>query len=320
MESIEGLPEKIGGVFIADKEVIIKFGREILAKGIKIYGELKYYASDAYLSGTEYSFAEWFGEDLTEQTYEGNLYCGGCHLTSLKGAPKEITGYFDCSNNELISLEGCPEIIGDNFMCNDNKLVTLEGGPKEIGGTRYDCQNNRLTSLKGAPEKLEGKFHTYIDSFTGEEKEGRYQCEFNCTNNKLTSLEGSPKYVDGGFRCGYNPLTSLKGAPERITKWFSIFYDRRDGGNVLTSLKGGPKYVGDHYDIGSALVITEGFDEGVIIGRMLSISLKSIDHIYETIPDGCEVEAYKQFNSWHNSVDVTEEVREMKNASYETIK
>jgi len=34
---------------------------------------------------------------------------GSAGLTSLKGFPKEVHGYFRCSNNKLTSLKGCPK-------------------------------------------------------------------------------------------------------------------------------------------------------------------------------------------------------------------
>ena len=48
--------------------------------------------------------------------------CAYCDkLTSLKGAPKEVGGNFDCSDNKLTSLEGCPKEVGGDFYCDNNK-------------------------------------------------------------------------------------------------------------------------------------------------------------------------------------------------------
>lgn len=322
LESIEGFPEKIGGTFDANMKVIIRFGKELSAKGVKLPGELRYYASEAYRNGTEYTFADWFGEDLTGKTYDGNIDCNRCHLTSLKGAPKEVTGYFMCTENRLTSLEGCPEIVGDDFLCCDNKLLTsLEHGPKFVGGDMYDCSKCSLTSLKGAPEKMEGPLHRYLNSTTEEYEEGRAPVRFICNKNKLTTLEGSPKYIHGFFYCYENPLTSLKGAPEKVDIDFNCNgLSEHNENKLLISLSGGPKHVGRFYHVGPAAKIEEGFDEGVFIGSRLEIPLKSIDHIYQTIPDGCEITAYKRSNSYHDTIDVTEEVQQMKSAYYETIK
>lgn len=51
------------------------------------------------------SFAEWYGEDLTGQTYEGNLDCSVQNLTSLFGCPSKVTEDFNCTYNELTSLK-----------------------------------------------------------------------------------------------------------------------------------------------------------------------------------------------------------------------
>jgi len=37
--------------------------------------------------------------DLSGQTYKDNISVTGIDLTSLLGAPKNVTGYFDCSYN-----------------------------------------------------------------------------------------------------------------------------------------------------------------------------------------------------------------------------
>ena len=115
---------------------------------------------------------------------KGNFICSDCaSLTSLEGAPKEVSGDFVCDEcNSLTSLEGAPKEVGGNFTC-------------------WSC--NSLTSLEGAPEKVSG--------------------DFNCNYcNSLASLEGAPKKVDGDFSCVYcDSLTSLKGAPKEVGGNFS---------------------------------------------------------------------------------------------------
>lgn len=59
-----------------------------------------------------YTFADWFGQDLTGQTYEGNFDCSYTNITSLKGAPREVGEDFECHNTKITSLEGLPEKIG----------------------------------------------------------------------------------------------------------------------------------------------------------------------------------------------------------------
>lgn len=46
-------------------------------------------------------------------------------LTSLEGAPREITGSFSCDDNKILSLEGIHKIIkkiNGQFYCNDNPI------------------------------------------------------------------------------------------------------------------------------------------------------------------------------------------------------
>lgn len=177
---------------------------------------------------TEWTFADWFGRDLTGETYEGSIDCDNCYsadakrkITSLKGAPKIVTGDFNCSNNHLTSLEFGPEKVGRNFDCGYNKLTSLKFAPKEVG-RNFICMYNQLTSLEFAPEKVGGNF--------------------NCKSNQLTSLEGAPKEVGGDFICIWNKFRTLEGCPERIGGDF-------ESTNVgLTSLKGGPKEVGGDFE------------------------------------------------------------------------
>ncbi len=75
----------------------------------------------------------------------GNFYCSGNKLTSLKGAPQTLSGYFDCRDNQLTSLEGSPKSVGGGFYCRDNQLTSLAGSPNEVGGDFY------LTWIKNLP-------------------------------------------------------------------------------------------------------------------------------------------------------------------------
>ena len=99
------------------------------------------------------SFAAWYGEDLSGQTYEGDLVCSSQNLTSLFGCPSVVIGRFSCCNNKLKTLEGAPEKVGGYFNCSNNKLTTLEGAPKYVGKD-FICWNNYLVSLK--------KFYTIL--------------------------------------------------------------------------------------------------------------------------------------------------------------
>ena len=126
---------------------------------------------------------------------DGTFDCDKNRLTSLEGAPQEVSGDFWCDNNSLTSLEGAPQKVGVDFYCRSNALTSLEGAPQEVGVGFY-CQNNHLTSLEGAPLKVGGSFY--------------------CGSNALTSLEGAPQEVGGSFYCVKNRLTSLEGAPLKV--------------------------------------------------------------------------------------------------------
>ena len=129
----------------------------------------------------------------------GDFDCSGLGLTSLKGAPQEVSRDFYCFENQLTSLEGAPQTIGGWFSCHHNQLTSLEGAPQTVGGS-FICPYNQLTSLKGAPRKVGG--------------------DFWCFYNQLTSLEGAPKEVGGSFDCRHNQLISLVGAPQKVGRDF----------------------------------------------------------------------------------------------------
>ena len=39
------------------------------------------------------------------------------NLETLKGCPKEVSGWFSCESTRIISLEGGPKKVGGNFWC-----------------------------------------------------------------------------------------------------------------------------------------------------------------------------------------------------------
>ena len=49
-----------------------------------------------------------------------NIHVSYKDLTSLKGAPEKVAGYFDCNNNKLTSLKGAPKTVGGSFLCRNN--------------------------------------------------------------------------------------------------------------------------------------------------------------------------------------------------------
>jgi len=48
-------------------------------------------------------------------------------LTTLYGAPGEVSGTFNCSGNKLTSLEYCPTLVCGDFDCGQNKTQFTEG-------------------------------------------------------------------------------------------------------------------------------------------------------------------------------------------------
>ena len=84
-------------------------------EGIKIDEDVVKILNEQDNNFPEGSFAAWYGEDLSGQTYEGGLDCSNKNLTSLFGCPLTVTRYFDCSYNRLTSLEGVGEVKGEIY-------------------------------------------------------------------------------------------------------------------------------------------------------------------------------------------------------------
>ena len=163
----------------------------------------------------EKTFADWYGEDLTGQTYEGSINCSDQGITSLKGAPAKVTGDFICISNDLATLEGAPKEVGRDFWCGSKNLTSLKGGPKKVAGS-FHCEFSNLTTLEGAPQKVGGDFNCYMSGLTSLEGAPKYVGgDFDCDDNNLTTLEGAPKYVVGDFSCDDNNLRSRKGKPKK---------------------------------------------------------------------------------------------------------
>ena len=81
----------------------------------------------------------------------GNFNCSTNYLTTLKGAPREVGGFFDCSGNRSnsLQLQGAPREVGGDFYCRGNNLTSLRGSPREVGKD-FDCRgNHQLKSLDG---------------------------------------------------------------------------------------------------------------------------------------------------------------------------
>lgn len=77
-----------------------------------------------------------------------------------------VYGYVNIGNCNLTTLKGCPVLIDGWFSCNDNRLTTLKYGPKRVQikrqfNTNYECNGNILTSLKGLPKTLPGNLWVF---------------------------------------------------------------------------------------------------------------------------------------------------------------
>jgi hypothetical protein len=131
----------------------------------------------------------------------GSFNCSGCRsLTTLEGAPREVTEGFYCGGcTSLTSLEGAPQVVAGSFYCHGcTSLTTLKGAPQEVTGDFFCDGCTSLTSLEGAPQEITEDFF----------------CR-GCTS--LTTLEGTPQKVEGFYCEGCTSLTTLEGAPQVVT-------------------------------------------------------------------------------------------------------
>ena len=111
----------------------------------------------------------------------GNVYLG---LKDLTEFPEYIQfgivkGDFDCEFNHLSSLRGAPKEVGRDFYCNLNELTSLEGAPKKVGRD-FGCYRNNLTSLEGAPREVGGLFDCSHNSTQFTEEDVRKVCKVKC--------------------------------------------------------------------------------------------------------------------------------------------
>lgn len=124
------------------------------------------------------------------EVWEDDFICVGRKLTSLKGAPNHVAGYFNCKDNNLSSLKYGPKIVGNYYECTRNNLTSLEGAPEKIGNY-FTCSVNNLKSLEGAPKEINGHFY--------------------CSHNDLTSFKDIHKIIkkmNGQFHTVNNPIMS----------------------------------------------------------------------------------------------------------------
>ena len=89
----------------------------------------------------------------------GSVYLHEKRIDKLPLQFREVTGNFWCDFNNLTSLKGSPTIV-DGFYCS-NQITSLEFGPKVVNNNGYYCGNNKLTSFEFFPNQVIGGFHCY---------------------------------------------------------------------------------------------------------------------------------------------------------------
>ena len=86
---------------------------------------------------------------------QGSFSCSHNYLTTLKGAPREVTENVSFYNNRLTGLIGCPQKIGGFAKFDENRITSLEGLPDRIYGN-LGLSRNEITSLKYMPRIIQG--------------------------------------------------------------------------------------------------------------------------------------------------------------------
>ena len=89
-----------------------------------------------------------FTAEMSGKPWDENFTCSNHGLTSLRGGPSLISGFFDGSKNKLKSLKGAPRSVGGSFACSYNKLTSLHDVHKfinKINGMIY-AGGNPITS------------------------------------------------------------------------------------------------------------------------------------------------------------------------------
>jgi len=62
-------------------------------------------------------------------------------MTSLRGCPKYVEGYFACDHNKLKTLDGCPERVDGAFHCNVNKTKFTEDYVRSLCAVKREVED-----------------------------------------------------------------------------------------------------------------------------------------------------------------------------------
>ena len=81
----------------------------------------------------------------------GDFQIDSMDLTTLRGCPRKVKGYFSCSRNNLRNLIGGPEYVGGHYSASLNPTIeSLEGIAHYIGGD-FSCNNKTGLTDKDIP-------------------------------------------------------------------------------------------------------------------------------------------------------------------------
>ena len=82
----------------------------------------------------------------------GDFQVDNMGLTTLRGCPRKVKGYFSCSRNNLKNLIGGPEYVTGSYSASLNPaLESLEGLANYIGGD-FSCNNKTGLNSKDIPK------------------------------------------------------------------------------------------------------------------------------------------------------------------------
>ena len=235
------------------------------------------------------NFAEYFGEDLSGQTYNGDIILSNNpkfpdkkiifdSIDSLEGMPEILNGSLHISRGVVKSLAGAPKIINGDFKLEECGGLTsfADSTIEEVTGKVTLIDVKGLTSLKSIPVSEHYDIRKCnITSFTGLPREVTV---LKCVSNPIKSLVGMPDVTDDLTINGLQ-ITSLEGCPERLHGNFCSVSNEN-----LESLVGGPKFVGGDYICSFCSLVTMKGCAEKIGGKLECEGNKLIS--LEGIPEG----------------------------------